>query len=73
MSLRKQLPVLSRLADPDRVKPVEKPTVVKPVVPTEAGQVKKGVLDALTGSTPQPAEEPPAKAEPEENGESGHA
>jgi len=57
----------------DRVKPVEKPAEVKPVVPTEDGQVKKGVLDALTGRAPQPADETPAKAEPEENGESGNA
>ena len=51
----------------DRVKPVEKPAKVKPVIPTEDGRVKKGVLDALTGRSPQPADEP------EENGESGDA
>lgn len=61
----------------DRVKPAERSvadlTEAKPVVPTDDGQVKKNVLDALTGLSPQPADETPAKAEPEENGESGNA
>jgi len=64
-------------SETDHVKSVTKSAAdlaeAKPVVPTDAGQVKKGVLEALTGRAPQPEGEPPAKAEPEETGESGNA
>ena len=62
----------------ERVKPAEKSASdlkdVKPIAPVDDGQVKKDVLDALTGRASRQEEPPSAETEsPEEDGESGNA
>jgi ABC-2 type transport system ATP-binding protein len=57
----------------EQVKPPERPVADLSDVPVDDGRVKKGILDALTGQSPEQENRTPLEAEPEQDGDPGDA
>jgi ABC-2 type transport system ATP-binding protein len=57
----------------EQVKPPERPVADLPDVPVDDGRMKKDILDALTGPSPEQENRAPSEAEPKQDGDPGDA